>query len=504
MDDTLLILRQLELEADALIERLSVDMTVADDQWQEARMNASTHLMEKDSTELSSLKASAYWEQLKAIRSEIENTQKLRECYQSHRNIRKKYLESYKSNDFNTSRWQIIADSSKNQKTKITEECQWLEERMRDLKFEIKAVNQRIMTYNDTQNVDQKQWLVYRRDYLNRQFKKDSIFHFYGTTNHYPVFESYYTIALDSLDNISLSQRAKDVVRKVGSIWRFEIRNIDGKPLTVGKIVIAFLVIFIGIKIAQIISAAIARFVTKRLSLEVGVVDAGQKLFFYTFSIIFTLYALYSIQVPLTAFALVGGALALGLGFGSQNILNNFISGIILLFERPIKRGDFVEIEGSLGTIETIGLRSTRISTPGNIHMVIPNSSFLEKSVINWTLADRTVRIELEVGVVYGSPTREVKRLLLAAANDVERVLNKPEPLVLFSEFGDNSLVFHLLFWIKINNITEKRTILSELRFKVNDYFNTAKIVIAFPQRDVHLDTTKPLQIIIDKPGDPE
>jgi small-conductance mechanosensitive channel len=131
--------------------------------------------------------------------------------------------------------------------------------------------------------------------------------------------------------------------------------------------------------------------------------------------------------------------------------------------------------------------------------MVIPNSSFLEKTVVNWTLADRVIREELQVGVIYGSPTREVKRLLLAAAAEVERVLKKPEPIVLFSDFGDNALLFHLLFWIKINNIIERKTILSELRFKVNDFFNAAKIVIAFPQRDVHLDTTKPLQLVLNK-----
>jgi small-conductance mechanosensitive channel len=131
--------------------------------------------------------------------------------------------------------------------------------------------------------------------------------------------------------------------------------------------------------------------------------------------------------------------------------------------------------------------------------MVIPNSSFLEKTVVNWTLADRVVREELQVGVIYGSPTREVKRLLLAAADEVERVLRKPEPIVLFSDFGDNALIFHLLFWIKINNIIERKTILSELRFKVNDFFNTANIVIAFPQRDVHLDTAKPLKVVLDK-----
>ena len=502
MDDTLLALRQMELAADARIERLSVDMSVADQQWQDARIMASSLVFENDSQKLSSLKSSAYWEQLKAIRAEIENTQKLREWYQNHRNIRKLYLMVRNAKSFDSQTWQTIADSSKAHLLKVVEECQWLEERMRENRYELESIDKRIVGISDSLELKQVQWLVFRKEYLIKQQKNDSLFHFIGTTNIDPAFQTYLTVAQNFLNTISLSQRAKDIIKKLSSIWRFEIRNVDGQPLTIGKIVIAILVIFIGIKVAQIISVFIGRFITRRLSLEVGLVDAGQKLFFYTFSVLFTLYALHSIQVPLTAFALVGGALALGIGFGSQNILNNFISGIILLFERPIKRSDFVEIDGSLGTIESIGLRSTRIRTPGNIHMVIPNSNFLEKTVINWTLANRMVRQELEVGVVYGSETQEVKRLLLLAAEEVKRVLMSPKPMVLFSNFGDNSLVFHLLFWMEIQSILDRRTIMSDLRFKVNDLFNDANIVIAFPQRDVHLDTTKPLQIVLEKPTD--
>jgi small-conductance mechanosensitive channel len=489
----------MELEVDTRIERLSVDLTVAEEQWQKARMSASSLVMEKESSELTSLKASAYWEHFKAIRTEIENLQKLRKFYQSHRNIRKLFIQLRNREEFESENWQTIIDSAKYRMQEVTEECQWLEGRIRDNVVELKAINKRLSTLTDSLNKDEMHWLYYRKEYMEKQIKTDSLLHYTGNSVLYPVFESYYSSAQESLTNVSFFQRAYDIYRKIVSIWHFEIRNVDGKSVTIGKIVIALLVIIIGIKLAHFFSSSIARMVSKRLSLEVGIIDAGQKLFFYTFSVIFTFYALYSIQVPLTAFALVGGALALGLGFGSQNILNNFISGIILLIERPIKRGDFVEVDGSLGIIESIGLRSTRICTPGNIHMVIPNSSFLEKTVVNWTLADRVVREELQVGVIYGSPTREVKRLLLAAADEVERVLRKPEPIVLFSDFGDNALIFHLLFWIKINNIIERKTILSELRFKVNDFFNTANIVIAFPQRDVHLDTAKPLKVVLDK-----
>jgi small-conductance mechanosensitive channel len=269
--------------------------------------------------------------------------------------------------------------------------------------------------------------------------------------------------------------------------------------VTLGKIIIAILIIIIGTRFAQIISKFVARVISKRTSIDIGIIDASQKLFFYCFSVVFAIYALYMVQVPLTAFTLMGGALALGLGFGSQNVLSNFISGIILLVERPVKTGDFIEVESSIGTVETIGLRSIRIRTQGNEHLIIPNSYLLEKPLVNWTLSDKIVRLELAVGVVYGSPVREVKRMLLAAAASVDRINNKPEPFVIFSDFGDNALLFHLVFWSRINTIVDKRTILSQLRFKVVDLFNQAGIVIAFPQRDVHLDTSSPLQVRIER-----
>ena len=241
-----------------------------------------------------------------------------------------------------------------------------------------------------------------------------------------------------------------------------------------------------------------AHFIKRRSQLDAGIIDAGQKLFYYTFAALFILYALHIIQVPLTAFTVIGGALALGFGFGSQNIVSNFISGIILLVERPVKTGDFIEIESSIGTVETIGLRSVRIRTQGNEHLIIPNSYLLEKPMINWTLSDKIIRLELAVGVVYGSPVYEVKRLLLAAASSIDRINSSPEPFVTFSDFGDNSLLFHLVFWSKITSIVDKRVTLSLLRFKVVDLFKQAGIVIAFPQRDVHLDAVSPIKVQIE------
>jgi small-conductance mechanosensitive channel len=191
----------------------------------------------------------------------------------------------------------------------------------------------------------------------------------------------------------------------------------------------------------------------------------------------------------------LGGAIAIGVGFGSQNVINNFISGLILLAERPVRVGDLVEIDGLQGSIEQIGARSTRLKTGANLEIIVPNSKFLENSVTNWTLSDTRIRTSVAVGVDYGSPTREVARLLQQAAEANPNVLRQPEPLVLFQGFGDNTLNFEVLFWISTRTTTHRLRVESDIRFAIDDVLRAANITIAFPQRDVHLDTSRPLEI---------
>ena len=199
--------------------------------------------------------------------------------------------------------------------------------------------------------------------------------------------------------------------------------------------------------------------------------------------------------MPLTVFTFLGGALAIAVGFGSQNILNNFISGLILLVERPIRMGDMIEIEGTYGTVEEVGFRSTRVRSFENIYIIVPNSTFLEKNVVNWTLSDDLVRIHITLGVVYGSPTREVARLIRQVMDEHAKVLKTPEPVILFSDFGDNALQFEVHFWIRMKRLMDRRITESDVRYRVDELFRAAGIVIAFPQRDVHLDAVKPLTV---------
>ena len=194
------------------------------------------------------------------------------------------------------------------------------------------------------------------------------------------------------------------------------------------------------------------------------------------------------LNVPLGAFAFVSGAVAIGVGFGAQNIINNFISGWILMWERPIHIGDFLEIGDVKGTVETISTRSTRVRRVDGVHLLIPNSHLLENMVVNWTLIDKRIRCVVRVGVAYGSPVRQVESLIMQAADEHPDTMDEPKPLVFFEDFGDNALIFETYFWIDAVGERDLRKVKSDIRFRIEELFNEAGIVIAFPQRDVHMD----------------
>ncbi len=285
--------------------------------------------------------------------------------------------------------------------------------------------------------------------------------------------------------------------------WNHSLVQVGGEAITVGNILLAVMLLALGYFISKILSRLIARTLGKRLGLDTGARDAVQTLGFYLLFVVFAFTSLNLVQFPLTIFTIAGGAAAIGVGFGSQNLMNNFISGLILHLERPIRVGDLVSVEGTHGIVEAIGARSTRIRTTGNTQMIVPNSFFLQNSLVNFTLSDDVVRTQITVGIVYGSPTREAERLILRALSEHERVLRDHEPRILFTDFGDNALIFEALFWLRARTMLERREVESDVRFRIDDLFREAGIVIAFPQRDVHLDTTRPLAVTLvrESPG---
>jgi len=263
----------------------------------------------------------------------------------------------------------------------------------------------------------------------------------------------------------------------------------------VGKGFTALIILVTGLFLARLMVHLIHIKLLATSQLKETTASALHKgLSYFAYLMVFLL-VLRIVNIPLTAFAFLGGAIAIGVGFGAQNLINNFISGFIILGERPIQIGDLIEVDGMPGKVEEIGARCTRIRTGENIHILIPNSSFLEKNITNWTLSDNRIRTKITIGVAYGSPVKKVEAALLESVLSNEKILRSPEPFVLFSDFGDNSLVFEVYFWIVIRMVLEKRQIESQVRFEIDQLFRQEGIVIAFPQRDLHFDTDKPLNI---------
>jgi small-conductance mechanosensitive channel len=302
-------------------------------------------------------------------------------------------------------------------------------------------------------------------------------------------------------EQISLGKKLKGAAIHFKKVWSFELFVINDKSVTVKKVITALFILIIGIFVLKRLIKALRNRVFPHSHIETTTAAIIEKLLYYFALLLLFLFALRMVNIPLTAFAFFGGAIAIGVGFGAQNLINNFISGFIIMAERPIKIGDIVDVDGNFAIVEEIGARCTRIRTGANVHILVPNSSFLEKNITNWTLSDQMIRTSVTVGVIYGSPVQDVRRLLIQAVMEQAKVLKQPEPFVLFNDFGDNSLIFDVYFWIKMMRLLDRRLIESHVRFRVDELFREAGIVIAFPQRDVHLDAKKPLELRIVGPG---
>jgi len=275
----------------------------------------------------------------------------------------------------------------------------------------------------------------------------------------------------------------------VNAIFEFlnhPLFSLGDREVTTGQILIIPTLLVIG----YVLTRWLARVISTRLAardVSPDLVHLVRRIFYVVAVAILVITTLDFIHVPLTAFAFLSGAIAIGVGFGAQNIINNFISGWILMWERPIRIGDFLEIGDSKGTVEAINTRSTRIRRTDGVHMLIPNSTLLENTVVNWTLVDRLTRTSIRVGVAYGSPARRVADLLILATKEQDLVLADPAPVVFFEDFGDSALIFDVYFWVYATVERDLRTIRSEIRFRLDELLAENDIVIAFPQRDLHL-----------------
>ena len=284
-------------------------------------------------------------------------------------------------------------------------------------------------------------------------------------------------------------------MNQLQSVWNFQLINTSGGVLiSVGDIVLVLAIIYAGYLLSRFIEFLVARKLDKT-KLRPDAVIVIKRISFYSILVLVALTILALLGIPIAAFAFATGAIAIGIGFGAQNIINNFISGWILIAERPIRVDDFIELDGFTGTVKRVGTRSTLVHRPDGVHVLVPNSKLLENTVINWTLIDGIIRTSIRVGVAYGTNPQQVIELMQACVVGKCDVLAMPEPEFIFENFGDNALIFDAYFWCDVGGEKTLRKIRSEIRLAVADAFNEAGIVIAFPQRDIHLHTEKPISV---------
>lgn len=281
-------------------------------------------------------------------------------------------------------------------------------------------------------------------------------------------------------------EKATGFIEWVEQILSYSLVNVGESKLTIG-LILTLIGSFVALLIiSEWIRRLLVNKILSRYKIESGTRQSIGTIIKY----ILILAGLFSILqtngVDLSAFGILAGALGVGIGFGLQNITNNFISGLIILFEQPIKVGDRIEVGDVSGDVIKISARSTMIVTNDNITIIVPNSQFIDSQVINWSHNDRNIRFNFPVGVSYKEDPEKVRSILVEVAKANKGVLNTPEPDVLFDSYGDNSINFTLRVWSSEYS-NRPKVLKSQLYYVIFEKFNENGIEIPFPQRDLHL-----------------
>ena len=262
--------------------------------------------------------------------------------------------------------------------------------------------------------------------------------------------------------------------------------TLGGQKITIGLVLVAAFILYGTFVLSWSLQSLLMDKVLNRGQVDAGARISIVRLFHYALVLVGFLIALSALGFELKNVTIIGGALGVGIGFGMQAIVNNFVSGLILLFERPIKVGDFIQLnDGQQGRVLNLGLRATTVQTLDRAEIVVPNGDLISSPVTNWTLGDRSMRLIIPVGVAYGSDVETVMRVLLRVATDNDQVLKDPQPKVLFLNFGESSLDFELRVWIA--EFDTRFIIQSALVQEIDRGFRAEGVEIPFPQRDLHL-----------------
>jgi potassium-dependent mechanosensitive channel len=264
--------------------------------------------------------------------------------------------------------------------------------------------------------------------------------------------------------------------------------ELRGTPVTALTLMTAILIVLVARIVAMIVARSLERVLEAR-GLDRGLRFATAKITKYVILVVGIFVAIGTLGIDTGAIMAGGAVLLVGIGFGLQKLAENFISGLLVLIERPVKKGDFIDAGGVLGTVEDIGLRATLVTSRDGVQVIVPNSNLMSSTVVNYSAPSPERRFEVPVGVAYGTDLDHAVKVMLDVAKAEPKVLSEPAPEVRHMGFGDNAINLILLVWIA--DAKEDLIVGSKLRFALDRAFRQHKITIPFPQREVHMITPR-------------
>jgi potassium-dependent mechanosensitive channel len=319
--------------------------------------------------------------------------------------------------------------------------------------------------------------------------------------------------------DVSLADRARDAAAGAWlwskRAWTYELfavedtfETADGRRIevarsvTIGKTAGAVLIVVIGYWLCSLLARRVERYFVRRGRIAPQSAALLRNWVLFLAAAVLAIFALFSASIPLTAFAFLGGALAIAAGFGLQTLLKNLVAGIMLLLERPMRLDDLVEVDGIRGRVTAIGIRASTITTADGIETMIPNSAFIENKLTNWTYSTPRTRHTVTIGVAYGTPLRKAADALLGVLQRHGLVLKSPTPEVYLDDYGDSAITFAMTYWVDMTLGNDSRRVKSDILHMIDTAFAEAGLKMPFPQRDVHLDTASPLEVVVvPRPG---
>jgi len=292
------------------------------------------------------------------------------------------------------------------------------------------------------------------------------------------------------LENYKLREILRDYLDPVFNILNYRIFTLGEAEITPLNVIYLLVLTALLFWVSNNLRRFFVERVLGKTHLDLGARDAIGTIVRYVMLLVGFLIIIQTIGINLTTLNVLAGAIGIGVGFGLQNVASNFISGLIILFERPVKVGDRIQVGDVDGKVVGIGARSTHVRTNDNITIIVPNSKFIEENVINWSFANQSVRFRVPVGVAYDSDLNLVKKILLEVADENADVLREPKPAVRLIKFGDSSIDLQLWIWTK-EKLQRKTVLISQLNFAIWEKFRAENIEIPFPQTDIHIKREK-------------